>query len=88
MGWTWQMNKNLPIGQLTEEPKVDRVVSMEKQKEEIRRKQNMLKLMIRADKRKVSTSRGEATRRLTMVTDGDLVVAIMSCRGQRRIPSG
>ena len=55
MGWTWQMNKNLPIGQLTEEPKVDRVVSMQKQKEQIQKKQNMLKLMIRADKRKVST---------------------------------
>ena len=85
------MVENLPIGQMMEEPavsKMDRLVNMKKRKEEIRRKQNMLKLMIRADERKVSTSRGEATRRLTMVTDGDLGVAIMSGRGQRRTHSG
>ena len=67
---------------------MDRVVSMEKRKVEIRRKQKILKLMRRADKRMVSISRGEVTRRLTMVTDGDLVVAIMSGRGQRRTHSG
>merc|ERR1719234_1217571 len=48
----------------------------------------MLKLLIRADKRMVSILRGEATHRLTMVTDGDLDVAIMSGRGQRRTHSG
>ena len=37
----------------------------------------MLKMMMRVDKRRVSTLRGEVTRRCTMVTDGGLDVAIM-----------